>query len=74
MIYLLCGLGELAFGLLLYFVLGFTLFQTLCLVAVLGVILFMIFGDDDDTPGGDGATNTDALLVYPGHQTVASPF
>lgn len=72
--YTICALGEIAFGLLLYFVFGFTFFQTLCLVTVLGIILYMVFGDDDDTSGGAGAIDTNLLTVYPGHQTVASPF
>lgn len=70
----LIALGEIAFGLLFYFVLGFTFFQTLCLTVVVGIILFIFFSDDDDFNGSAGAVDESALAVYPGHQTVASPF
>lgn len=72
--YTLIALGEIALGLLFYFVSGFTFFETLCLTVAAGIILYICFGDDDDGPGNSGAENENALLVYPGHQTVASPF
>lgn len=72
--YILIALGEIVCGLLFYFVFGFTFFQTLCLSIVVGIVLFILFGDNDDFNGSAGAVDESALVVYPGHQTVASPF
>ena len=65
------GLGVMSFGLLLYFMFGLTLFQTLCVCTFVGIILFCLFNDDDP---GNGAVNENALLSYPEQQTHASPF
>lgn len=59
----LIALLEVVCRLLFYFVLGFTFFQTLCLSVIVGIILFILFGDNDDVDGSGGAVNTSVIYA-----------